>query len=190
MFLSKPLPNPSAGSWRSPQFVNMRPAQSFSRGLNIFMSFRGFRRNMFPVRWLSIFISPKTSSTSCSVTSNLHFWAKKSNQKMKTSKWLLSMIQTRTTDLCQKLHNMDLMKVPQFLLLYLPHFIVVLKSVDMSTVLTLLFLITFFSFTLITCRASPRFQVVLFLNWEVSRLWSGRRLSHPPNFTFDAFITI
>ena len=82
MFLSKPLPNPSAGSWRSPQFVNIRPAQSFSRGLNIFMSFRGFRQNMFLVRWLSIFISPKTSSTSCSVTSNLHFWAKKSNERI------------------------------------------------------------------------------------------------------------
>ena len=44
------------------------------------------------------------------------------------------MIQITTTDLCQKLHNMDLMKVPQFLLLYLPHFIVVLKSVDKNIV--------------------------------------------------------
>ena len=54
---------------------------------------------------------------------------------MKTSKWLLiSMIQTTAKDLCQKLHNMDLMKVPQFLLLYLPLFIVVLKSVDKNIV--------------------------------------------------------
>ena len=61
--------------------------------------------------------------------------SKKTNQKMKTSKWLLiSLIQITTTDLCQKLHNMDLMKVPQFLLLYLPHFIVVLKSVDKNIV--------------------------------------------------------
>ena len=33
----------------------------------------------------------------------------------------------------------------------------------------------------LTYRASPKFQVGLFLNWEVSRLWLGRRLSHPPN---------
>ena len=41
---------------------------------------------------------------------------------------------TNHTDLCHKLHNMDLMKVPQFLLLYLPLFIVVLKSVDKNIV--------------------------------------------------------
>ena len=42
--------------------------------------------------------------------------------------------------------------------------------------ITLLFHNTFF----LTYTASPIFQVVLFLDWEVSRLWLGRRLSHPP----------